>query len=80
MAQPGVETDVLARFIPVAENDAEEPDNVERPLGAELITVNGANNDNDGIVFDFLDTVLGSISAMFKKITSFFANIFDFFR
>lgn len=80
MAQPGVETDVLARFIPVAENDAEEPDNVERPLGAEIITVNGANNDNDGIVFDFLDTVLGSISAMFKKITSFFANIFDFFR
>lgn len=80
MAQPGVETDVLARFIPVAENDAEEPDNVERPLGAELITVNGANNDNDGIVFDFLDTVLGSISAMFKKIASFFANIFDFFR
>lgn len=80
MAQPGVETDVLARFIPVAENDAEEPDNVERPLGAELITVNGANNDNDGIVFDFLDTVLGSISAMFKKIISFFANIFDFFR
>lgn len=80
MAQPGVETDVLARFIPVAENDAEEPDNVERPLGAEIITVNGANNDNDGIVFDFLDTVLGSISAMFKKIISFFANIFDFFR
>lgn len=80
MAQPGVETDVLARFIPVAENDAEEPDNVERPLGAELITVNGANNDNDGIVFDFLDTVLGSISAMFKKITSFLANIFGFFR
>lgn len=80
MSQPGVETDVLARFIPVAENDAEEPDNVERPLGAELITVNGANNDNDGIVFDFLDTVLGSISAMFKKIISFFANIFDFFR
>ena len=80
MAQPGVETDVLARFIPVAENDAEEPDNVERPLGAELITVNGANNDNDGIVFDFLDTVLGSISAMFKKIISFFANIFGFFR
>lgn len=80
MAQPGVETDVLARFIPVAENDAEEPDNVERPLGAELITVNGANNDNDGIVFDFLDTVLGSISAMFKKIASFFANIFGFFR
>lgn len=80
MAQPGVETDVLARFIPVAENDAEEPDNVERPLGAELITVNGANNDNDGIVFDFLDTVLGSISAMLKKIISFFANIFGFFR
>ena len=80
MAQPGVETDVLARFIPVAENDTEEPDNVERPLGAELITVNGANNDNDGIVFDFLDTVLGSISAMFKKIISFFANIFGFFR
>lgn len=80
MAQPGVETDVLARFIPVAENDAEEPDNVERPLGAEIITVNGANNDNDGIVFDFLDTVLGSISAMLKKIISFFANIFGFFR
>ena len=80
MAQPGVETDVLARFIPVAENDAEEADNVERPLGAKLITVNGANNDNDGIVFDFLDTVLGSISAMFKKIISFFANIFGFFR
>ena len=76
MAQPGVETDVLARFIPVAE----EADNVERPLGAKLITVNGANNDNDGIVFDFLDTVLGSISAMFKKIISFFANIFGFFR
>lgn len=42
--------------------------------------MNGANNDNDGIVFDFLDTVLGSISAMFKKIISFFANIFGFFR
>lgn len=80
MAQPGVETDVLARFIPVAENDAEEADNVERPLGAKLITVNGANNDNDGIVFDFLDTVLGSVSAMFKKIASFLANIFGFFR
>lgn len=80
MAQPGVETDVLARFIPVAENDAEEADNVERPLGAEIITVNGANNDNDGIVFDFLDTVLGSVSAMFKKIASFLANIFGFFR
>lgn len=80
MAQPGVETDVLARFIPVAENDAEDADNVERPLGAKLITVNGANNDNDGIVFDFLDTVLGSVSAMFKKIASFLANIFGFFR
>ena len=80
MAQPGVETDVLARFIPVAENDAEEADNVKRPLGAEIITVNGANNDNDGIVFDFLDTVLGSVSAMFKKIASFLANIFGFFR
>lgn len=80
MAQPGVETDVLARFIPVAENDAEEADNVERPLGAKLITVNGANNDNDGIVFNFLDTVLGSVSAMFKKIASFLANIFGFFR
>lgn len=80
MAQPGVETDVLARFIPVEENDAEEADNVERPLGAKLITVNGANNDNDGIVFDFLDTVLGSVSAMFKKIASFLANIFGFFR
>lgn len=80
MSQPGVETDVLARFIPVAENDAEEADNVERPLGAKLITVNGANNDNDGIVFDFLDTVLGSVSAMFKKIASFLANIFGFFR
>lgn len=80
MAQPGVETDVLARFIPVAENDAEEADNAERPLGAKLITVNGANNDNDGIVFDFLDTVLGSVSAMFKKIASFLANIFGFFR
>ena len=80
MAQPGVETDVLARFIPVAENDAEDADNVERPLGAKLITVNGANNDNDGIVFDFLDTILGSVSAMFKKIASFLANIFGFFR
>ena len=80
MAQPGIETDVLARFIPVAENDAEEADNVERPLGAELITVNGANNDNDGIVFDFLDTVLSLISAIFKKIASFFANIIGFFR
>ena len=79
MAQPGVETDVLARFIPVAENDAEEPDNVERPLGAKLIIVNGANNDNDGIVFDFLDTVLGSISSMLKKIISYFANILAFF-
>ena len=79
MAQPGVETDVLARFIPVAENDAEEPDNVERPLGAKLIIVNGANNDNDGIVFDFLDTVLASISSMLKKIISYFANILAFF-
>ena len=43
MAQPGVETDVLARFIPVAENDAEEPDNVERPLGAELIKIGRAH-------------------------------------
>ena len=80
MALKGVETDVLARFIPVAENDAEEADNIKRPLGAKLISVVGANNDNDGIVFDFLDTVLGSVSAMFKKITSFFANIIGIFR
>ena len=80
MSLEGVETDVLARFIPVAELDTEESDNVKRPLGAKLISVVGANNENDGIVFDFLDTVLGSVSAMFKKINSFFANIIGIFR
>lgn len=80
MALKGTEADVLARFTPVPENDTEEADNIKRPLGVKTIKVVGANNENDGIVFDFLNEVVGSIMAMLEKISSFFSNIIGIFR